>query len=104
MQQIHAIQIAPSCHLPLITICEQMLVTHATLSLTTVLPPSLPFPGRPEDEEIIAEVAFEQGRIARCHKRTRRESPGHSCLGLSGLVSVNWKLQKEKGSPILAIP
>ncbi|EFH84764.1 hypothetical protein [Ktedonobacter racemifer] len=66
MQQTHATQTAPSYHLPLITICEQMRATHATLSLTTILPPSLPLPGRPEGEEIIAEVAFEQGKIIHC--------------------------------------
>lgn len=67
MQQTHATQTAPSYHLPLVTICEQMRATHASQSLTTILPPPLPIPGRREGEEVIAEVAFEQGRIARCH-------------------------------------
>ncbi|GHO56088.1 hypothetical protein [Ktedonobacter robiniae] len=66
MQQTHATQIAPSYHLPLIAICEQMRATHATLSLTTILPPSLPLPGQREGEETIAEVAFEQGKIIHC--------------------------------------
>ncbi|GHO79512.1 hypothetical protein KSD_72830 [Ktedonobacter sp. SOSP1-85] len=67
MQQTHTTQRAPSYHLPLLTICEQMRATHATLSLTTVLPPSLPLPCRQEGEEAIAEVAFELGKIVRCH-------------------------------------
>ena len=67
MQQTHPTQTTPSYHLPLITICEQMRATHASLSLTTVLPSSISIPGQPEGEEAIAEVVFEQGRIARCY-------------------------------------
>ncbi|GHO61383.1 hypothetical protein KSC_002750 [Ktedonobacter sp. SOSP1-52] len=67
MQQTHTTQRAPSYHLLLVTICEQMRATHATLSLTAILSPSLPIAGRREGEETIAEVAFEQGRIVRCH-------------------------------------
>ncbi|GHO76448.1 hypothetical protein KSD_42190 [Ktedonobacter sp. SOSP1-85] len=66
MQHIHQTQTAHVFHLSLVALREQMYATHATLSLSAIVPPLAPVATLSEGQNMVAELSFEQGRITRC--------------------------------------
>ncbi|WP_236038306.1 hypothetical protein [Ktedonobacter robiniae] len=94
MQHRHMTPTAHVYHLPLAALIEQMRTAQATLSISAVLPPSVPVATRSEGQEIVAELSFEQGRITRCQM----------CLRTSGRVLMQQREAFQVLNGVSALP
>ncbi|EFH81736.1 hypothetical protein [Ktedonobacter racemifer] len=97
MQPRHTTQTAQVFHLPLVALLEQMRTAQATLSLSAILPPSVPVAERSEGQEIVAELSFEQGRITRCQLCLRTSGrvlmqQGEAFQVLNGVSALPWQV------------